>query len=214
LTFFLALFSSQFQIGFVARVFDFLFAEGLSILFKISLAILQTHKPLLISCESFESIVNHIKTTIPEMSLIESEMIINKSLNYNFDRSLKTYELEFDIFNEEIQTISCMKPINDSSQMESACVRASLGNQEVNKELMSANKNLELENAKLKKHLSQLTERNQLLELKLRNQEHNYSKHLHENNQLKCKVDTFEFERKVLIDKLKEQERLIKSLNK
>ena len=56
--------------GFISRVFDFLMTEGVDVLFKVSLSILNIHKPILMSCESFESIVSHIKTTIPEMSLI------------------------------------------------------------------------------------------------------------------------------------------------
>ena len=65
--------------GFISRVFDFLMTEGVGVLFKVSLSILNIHKAILMSCESFESIVSHIKTAIPEMSLIECELIINKS---------------------------------------------------------------------------------------------------------------------------------------
>lgn len=101
-----ALFSSQFQIGFVARVFDFLFAEGNMCLFKFSLAILSIHKPLLLSCDTFESIVSHVKSTIPEMSLIESELIINKAFGYgDIKLELDRYEIEFGVMHEEFSDI-------------------------------------------------------------------------------------------------------------
>lgn len=75
---FLTFFSSTFQIGFVARVFDFLFHQGLEILFNISLTVLMIHKPILLINNDFESVVEHLKNIIPEMSLIESELIINR----------------------------------------------------------------------------------------------------------------------------------------
>ena len=75
---FLTFFSSTFQIGFVARVFDFLFHQGFEVLFNISLTILMIHKPILLMNNEFESVVEHLKNIIPEMSLIESELIINR----------------------------------------------------------------------------------------------------------------------------------------
>ena len=196
---FLTLFSSQFQIGFVARVFDFLFAEGPIILFKISLAILSIHKPILVSCESFESIVNHIKATIPEMSLIESELIINKSFSYSFEKNLNKFEIEYELFNEEVLMIRS-RYINE---IDSPAFK-------VNKQTNE----LEMENMNLKKQLKKLTNKLQILELQMHNQEDHFYKIQRENNQLKCKVETLEIERNGVLKKVFEQEMQLQSQSK
>jgi hypothetical protein len=101
---FLTLFSSQFEMGFVARVFDFLFAEGPLIIFKIAMATFNIHQALLMHCDSFEVILNYLKITVPEMSLIQTEPILNKAFNYDIERDVDAYETEFYIFQEEVQT--------------------------------------------------------------------------------------------------------------
>ena len=40
--------------------------------------LLGNHKELIIQCDSFESIVEFIKTTLPEMGMIQMERIINQ----------------------------------------------------------------------------------------------------------------------------------------
>ncbi len=75
---FLTFFSSNFQIGFIARVFDLLFYKGSEILLNVALSIMITHMPILLTCDSFENIVDHLKNVIPEMSLIESELLISR----------------------------------------------------------------------------------------------------------------------------------------
>ena len=101
---FLTLFASQFEMGFVARVFDFLFAEGPITIFKIVLAIFNVHQALLLHCDSFEVILNYLKITVPEMSLIQTEAILNKAYSYDIQRDIDAYETEFYIFHEELQT--------------------------------------------------------------------------------------------------------------
>ena len=102
---FLTLFSSQFEMGFVARVFDFLFAEGPLIIFKIALATFNVHQALLMHCDSFEVILNYLKITVPEMSLIQTEPILNKAFSYDIERDVDAYETEFYIFQEEVAII-------------------------------------------------------------------------------------------------------------
>lgn len=215
-----ALFSSQFQIGFVARVFDFLFAEGSIILFKLSLSILSIHKPLLLSCDSFETIVNHIKTTIPEMSLIESELIINKAYAYEIKSDLDTYEIEFNILHDEYL-------IAQSYLSKSSSSNFSLNNNKLNCNKYNNNSNssdddgadssnrasrLELENSKLKREIKDLNEKMQLLKLQIHNQDDYFYKLNHENKQLKCKVDALEIERTGLLKKIKDQEKQLNAI--
>jgi hypothetical protein len=223
-----ALFSSQFQIGFVARVFDFLFAEGSTILFNLSLSILSIHKPLLLSCDSFESIVNHIKTTIPEMSLIESELIINKAFSHDFKGDLDTYEIEFNILHDEYeiaQTYLSSSTTSNSNSFNKMMKTAEnstddFGN-ENNLETPNAcnnnnrpiNSQMEMENQKLKKEVKDLNEMVQLLKLQIHNQDDHLYKMYHENKQLKCKVDALEIERNGMLKKIKDQEKVINASN-
>ena len=198
-----ALYSSQFQIGFVARVFDFLFAEGTAIMFKMSLAILAIHEAIILSCDTFESIVNHLKLIIPEMSLIESELLIKKAYNYDITTHLKTYEIEFQIYYEEILNIQnrCMNAIPDKRAHASATA-------DVGAQIKTSNQ-IEMENVELKKHIKYLSNKVQILELQIRNQDDYYFKLQRENNQLKCRVDTLEMERNSVLKKVAEQEKEI-----
>jgi TBC1 domain family member 1 len=201
---FLTLFTSQFQIGFVARVFDFIFAEGITMMFKMSLAILSIHEAIILSCDSFEAVVNHIKLVIPEMSLIETELLIKKAYNYDINSNLKTYEIEFQIFYEEILNIqnrymnSLPSSFNKIDQIPSSL----LNNEKTPNQI-------EIENVELKKHLKYLSNKIQILELQIRNQDDYFYKLQRENNQLKCKVDTLEIERTGVLRKVSEQEKEI-----
>ena len=47
-------------------------------IFKVSLVLLGNHRELIMQCDSFESIVEFIKTTLPEMGMIQMERVINQ----------------------------------------------------------------------------------------------------------------------------------------
>jgi hypothetical protein len=68
---------------------------------------------------------------------------------------------------------------------------------------------LKSDNLKLKKQLKDLIDKNQLLQLKMTNQEDYFYKLQFENKQMKCKTDTLEIERSNLLTKIKEQDHLI-----
>ncbi len=185
---FLTLFSSTFQIGFVARVFDFLFHQGLHVLFTISLSVLVTHKPILLMCSSFESIVEHLKTVIPEMSLIESELIMSRSFNFDLSEDLKRFQAEFDFISEEYQ---CFPIPNENNQVPQAS--------------LDYVKNIEIDNKILKEQLVKQADRVKMNQLLMDNQEEAMLKLYHENKQLKCQVDTLRIERQVLLRKLQDK---------
>jgi predicted RNase H-like nuclease (RuvC/YqgF family) len=173
--------------GFVARVFDFLFTEGSITLFKVSLAILVVHKAILVNCDSFELIVSHLKSTIPEMSLIESELIINKCFNYEISNDINVYKMEFDIFNE--------KCIHSKNMLQHASVNLNLD--AINSS--TAIRRLEEENESLKKTINDLKKQLKLYELKTENQDDSFYKLQHENKQLKYKIEILEIERNVFL---------------
>ena len=70
---------------------------------------------------------------------------------------------------------------------------------------------LEAENITLKDQLKGQLDAFKINQLKMENQEDTLLKLDHENRQLKCRVKTFEIERQVLLEKIKNQENLINS---
>uniref|UniRef100_A0A5F9CZI1 TBC1 domain family member 1 n=1 Tax=Oryctolagus cuniculus TaxID=9986 RepID=A0A5F9CZI1_RABIT len=75
---FLTVFASQFPLGFVARVFDMIFLQGSEVIFKVALSLLGSHKPLILQHENLETIVDFIKSTLPNLGLVQMEKTINQ----------------------------------------------------------------------------------------------------------------------------------------
>jgi len=55
-----------------------LFLQGSEVIFKVALSLLGSHKPLILQHESLESIVEFIKTTLPNLGLVQMEKTINQ----------------------------------------------------------------------------------------------------------------------------------------
>ncbi|KAJ8012564.1 hypothetical protein DPEC_G00044170 [Dallia pectoralis] len=110
---FLTLFASQFLLGFVARIFDILFVQGNEVIFKVALCLLSSHEREIVECDSFESIVNYLKTTIPNLTPIQMEETISKVLEMDISKQLHAYEVEYHVLQDEmVETI----PQSDESE--------------------------------------------------------------------------------------------------
>lgn len=57
---------------------DLVFLQGTDIVLKVALVLLGNHKELIKQCDSFESVVEFLKMTLPEMGIIQIERIINE----------------------------------------------------------------------------------------------------------------------------------------
>ena len=55
-----------------------IFLQGTEVVYKVALVLLGNHKELIMQCNSFETIVEFLKTTLPEMGIIQMERIINQ----------------------------------------------------------------------------------------------------------------------------------------
>ncbi|XP_015231725.1 PREDICTED: TBC1 domain family member 1 isoform X1 [Cyprinodon variegatus] len=99
---FLTLFASHFPLGFVARVFDMLFLQGSEVIFKVALSLLGSHKPLILQHESLESIVDFIKTTLPNLGLVQMEKTINQVCEMDVSKQLQAYEVEYHVLQDEL----------------------------------------------------------------------------------------------------------------
>lgn len=102
---FLTIFASQFPLGFVGRVFDLVFLQGTSIVLKVGLVLLGNHKELIKQCDSFESVVEFLKTTLPEMGIIQMERIINQVFTIDISKQLEAYEVEYHVLQEEMTSL-------------------------------------------------------------------------------------------------------------
>ncbi|XP_057191787.1 TBC1 domain family member 4 isoform X3 [Triplophysa rosa] len=99
---FLTLFSSQFPLGFVARIFDLLFVQGTDAIFKVALCLLSSHEGEILECDGFESIVDYLKSTIPTLTHSQMEEIIAKAIEMDISKQLHAYEVEYHVLQDEL----------------------------------------------------------------------------------------------------------------
>jgi hypothetical protein len=57
---------------------DLIFLQGIEVVLKVALALLGNHKELIKQCIGFESVVEFLKSTLPEMGIIQMERVINE----------------------------------------------------------------------------------------------------------------------------------------
>lgn len=63
---------------------DFVFVQGTGVIFKVALCLLSSHEREIVECDSFESIVDYLKTTLPALSQTQMEQTIAKVQNGKF----------------------------------------------------------------------------------------------------------------------------------
>uniref|UniRef100_A0A8C4RR79 TBC1 domain family member 4 n=1 Tax=Erpetoichthys calabaricus TaxID=27687 RepID=A0A8C4RR79_ERPCA len=113
---FLTMFASQFPLGFVARVFDMIFLQGAEVIFKVALSLLGSHKPLILQHDNLEAIVDFIKTTLPNLGLVQMEKTINQVFKMDISKQLLAYEVEYHVIQDELMDSSL--PLSDNAKME------------------------------------------------------------------------------------------------
>ena len=64
---------------------DVVFSQGsIDVMIKTALVVLGNHKELIKNCTTFESIVNFLKVTLPEMGIIQMERVFNQVRRLHF----------------------------------------------------------------------------------------------------------------------------------
>ncbi|XP_068428607.1 TBC1 domain family member 4 isoform X2 [Clinocottus analis] len=99
---FLTLFASQFPLNFVSRIFDFVFVQGTGVIFKVALCLLSSHEGEIVECDSFESIVDYLKTTLPALTQAQMEQTIAKVMEMDISKQLHAYEVEYHVLQDEM----------------------------------------------------------------------------------------------------------------
>nr|XP_037863669.1 TBC1 domain family member 4 isoform X3 [Chlorocebus sabaeus] len=168
---FLTLFASQFSLGFVARVFDIIFLQGTEVIFKVALSLLSSQETLIMECESFENIVEFLKSTLPDMNTSEMEKIITQVFEMDISKQLHAYEVEYHVLQDELQESSYA--CEDSEPLEK----------------------LERANSQLKRQNMDLLEKLQVAHAKIQALESNLENILTRETKMKSLIRTLEQEK-------------------
>ncbi|XP_022824144.1 TBC1 domain family member 1 isoform X1 [Spodoptera litura] len=108
----LTLFTSQFPLGFVVRVFDLIFLESLDVVFCVSLALLSAHKDGLVMCESCEEAAEYLKHKLPDMDRPMYEKVMKKVISLDISRQLCDYAVEYAVLREEMPRLATLTEDN------------------------------------------------------------------------------------------------------
>ncbi|XP_069712277.1 TBC1 domain family member 1 isoform X3 [Phaenicophaeus curvirostris] len=175
---FLTMFASQFPLGFVARVFDMLFLQGTEAIFKVALSLLGSHKPLILQHENLETIVDFIKSTLPNLGLVQMEKTISQVFEMDIAKQLQAYEVEYHVLQDELIDSS----LNDNQRLDK----------------------LEKANSSLRKQNFDLLEELQVANGKIQNLEATVELLLTNESKLKQSIRTLEQERAALLKAVEE----------
>ncbi|XP_009887285.1 PREDICTED: TBC1 domain family member 4 isoform X2 [Charadrius vociferus] len=177
---FLTLFASQFPLGFVARVFDIIFLQGTEVIFKVALSLLSSQETSIMGCESFENIVDFLKTTIPDMTQPQMEKIITQVFEMDISKQLHAYEVEYHVLQDELQ--ENVNPCDEGEPLEK----------------------LERANSHLKRQNMDLLEKLQVAHAKIQSLESSMETILTRENKMKTVIQSLEQE-KITYQKTLEQ---------
>lgn len=98
----LTIFSSSFEIGFVAKVYDLLLSSSNEVIFRVILSLLQVHKDELLKLDCFEDIMNYLKNVIPKIETATMAKVFEHFYTLDITRQLMDYEIEYNVLKEEI----------------------------------------------------------------------------------------------------------------
>ncbi|XP_058042668.1 TBC1 domain family member 4 isoform X4 [Ahaetulla prasina] len=177
---FLTLFASQFPLGFVARIFDIIFLQGTEVIFKVALCLLSTQEECIMSCETFEGIVEFLKNTLPDMTQPQMEKIMAQVFEMDISKQLHAYEVEYHVLQDELQ------------ENLSPC------------EEIEASEKLERANSQLKRQNMDLLEKLQVAHAKIQGMESNLEEALRREGQMMALIQSLE-EKKALYQKALEK---------
>nr|XP_034970134.1 TBC1 domain family member 4 isoform X4 [Zootoca vivipara] len=168
---FLTLFASQFPLGFVARVFDIIFLQGTEVIFKVALSLLSSQEEHIMMCEAFESIVEFLKNTLPDMTKLQMEKIMTQVFEMDISKQLHAYEVEYHVLQDELQKNSNLCDDGEAPEK------------------------LERANSQLKRQNMDLLEKLQAAHAKIQSVESNLEDVLERENKMKSLIQSLEEEK-------------------
>ncbi|TNN66807.1 TBC1 domain family member 4 [Liparis tanakae] len=149
----------------------FVFVQGTGVIFKVALCLLSSHEGALVECDSFESIVDYLKTTLPALTQAQMEQTIAKVTEMDISKQLHAYEVEYHVLQDEM--LEAGPPPDDSDRLDK----------------------LEKTNVQLKKQNMELLEKLQAARHKIQTLETSVESFLSRESKMKHVMRTLEQER-------------------
>ncbi|XP_023684768.2 TBC1 domain family member 4-like isoform X1 [Paramormyrops kingsleyae] len=160
---FLTIFASQFPLGFVARIFDVLFAQGPEVVFKVALCLLQKHERNIIECDSFETVVDYLKTTMPNFTMTQMEQIISQVMEIDISKQLHAYEVEYQVFLEMSETLTLSEDFDRLEKLERTNIDLKKQNLDLMVKLQTAHVKAQTLEANVEKFVAQESKMQQIV---------------------------------------------------
>lgn len=183
---FLTLFASQFPLGFVSRLFDAIFLQGMEAVFKAALSLLSYFSDTLLSCNSFESIMECFKNTLPALDAPTMEGIVSGMFSLDLGQELVSYQVEYHLLQEEMVYTPKRPGVSSADLEENRTLRRQ--NMELLEQLQVANNNV----SRLEASVSSYQGTVQHLEKRIRQLEDERDALHHSNAALRHRLDRLE----------------------
>lgn len=183
---FLTLFASQFPLGFVSRLFDAIFLQGMEAVFKAALSLLSHFADTLLSCNSFESIMECFKNTLPALDAPTMEGIVSGMFSLDLGQELVSYQVEYHLLQEEMVYTPKRPGVSSADLEENRTLRRQ--NMELLEQLQVANNNV----SRLEASVSSYQGTVQHLEKRIRQLEDERDALHHSNAALRHRLDRLE----------------------
>ncbi|XP_077518226.1 TBC1 domain family member 1-like isoform X2 [Amblyomma americanum] len=183
---FLTLFASQFPLGFVSRLFDAVFLQGVEAVFKAALSLLSHFSETLLACSSFESIMECFKSTLPALDVTAMEHVVSGIFSLDLGQELVAYQVEYHLLQEEMVYTPKRPGVSSADLEENRALRRQ--NMELLEQLQVANNNV----SRLEATVSSYQGTVQHLEGRIRHLEDERDALLHSNAALRHRLDRLE----------------------
>lgn len=108
---FLTLFASHFPVGFVARVLDMMFLQGMEVVFKVILLLLGSCQEELLVSDGLEGAVEVMKTSLAPFAEQNVEWLVSQVLSFDISKDLESYEVEYCVLKEEDLSVASFEVI-------------------------------------------------------------------------------------------------------
>ncbi|XP_045458026.1 TBC1 domain family member 1 [Melitaea cinxia] len=154
----LTLFTSQFPLGFVVRVFDLIFLESFEVVFSVSLALLSAHRDGLMMCESCEEAAEYLKHKLPDMDKAIYEKVMKTVSKLDISRQLTEYAVEYSVLREEMPRLATLTEQNRHLQEDVNKMSAELDSaMDAIENYQKTQTRLETQNKMMEQHLTLLS---------------------------------------------------------
>ncbi|XP_050358389.1 TBC1 domain family member 1-like isoform X1 [Nymphalis io] len=154
----LTLFTSQFPLGFVVRVFDLIFLESFDVVFAVSLALLAAHRDGLLLCESCEEAAEYLKHKLPDLDQHLYERVMATVSKLDISRQLTEYAVEYSVLREEMPRLATLTEHNRQLQEDTSRMSTELDSaMDAIENYQKTQTRLEAQNKIMEQHLTFLS---------------------------------------------------------